>query len=561
MMSMMPMIPILLQVCSPAFAAQVSFRADTESFGEGQSVGLALTVTDTSVRGGVPRFEVPEGLSAAFESQQQQQLMQNFNLTTSTLYRYTLTALRAGDFVIPSFEVLTAAGRLTTAPLNLHVEARGTSTTGVNELTGELSELARWAGQTVVYHLRFATDRQLANGNWVPPEGKGFKLESGVEPVSTNYAVGQGDKRVSIQDLYLPLRFTESGAFKVPGGALQAQFAVERSRRRRGQMEQLFPDLGMFTDVRSEMFSAPSIAVSLKQLPKAGRPDDYSGLIGHFSLNAHVTGSSDKPPAQVKVGDTVTIALDLEGDSLVSGVKLPPLAGDGFRVYDDQPVTTAVIREGKLVTSSSFKRAVVPERPGPLTIPAVTLSTFDPSTGQYVVLSSEPVSFEVVGAAATASVASYAAGPAAAAPVEPTEELLPIRPSPSLSAPWPGIWALGLLLPGCFLTAFFGSRGLLARRPARVKLTRLGFSDLPDEVHARLSGLEQIFRETVAPKLGMGAAAVHGEDLARLGVYAPEAEVVYRLIERARYAGGGAGAAEQVRALEIALREFVEKMK
>ena len=80
-------------------------------------------------------------------------------------------------------------------------------------------------------------------------------------------------------------------------------------------------------------------------------------------------------------------------------------------------------------------------------------------------------------------------------------------------------------------------------------------------MHARLSGLEQIFRETVAPKLGMGAAAVHGEDLARLGVYAPEAEVVYRLIERARYAGGGAGAAEQVRALEIALREFVEKMK
>ncbi len=560
-MPLAPMIPILSQLCAPAFAAQVSLRADTDSFGEGQSIGLALTVTDTSVRGGVPSFSVPEGLTAAFESQQQQQLMQNFNLTTSTMYRYTLTALRAGDFVIPAFEVVTAAGRLTTTPLALHVEARGASTSGVNELTGELSDVAQWVGQTLVYHLRFATDRQLANGNWVPPEGKGFALESGIEPVSTNYTVGQGDKRVAVQDLYLPLRFTEPGAFKVPGGALQAQFAVERSRRRRGQMEQLFPDLGMFTDVRSEMFSAPSIPVSLKPPPKDGRPADYSGLIGHFSLTSGVTGSANKPPAEVKVGDTVTLSLELTGDSPVTGLKLPPLSGDGFRVYDDQPVTTGVIREGKLYTSSSFKRAVVPERPGPLTIPPVSISTFDPTAGQYVVLSSEPVSLAVVGAAATANVASFSAGPAAAAPVEPTDELLPVRPSPALAPPWPGRWALLLLLPGALLSAVLGPRLLLARRPARVKQSRLGFADLPLDVHDRLSGLEQIFREAVAPRLGMGAAAVHGEDLANLGVHAAEAEVVYRLIERARYAGGSSSAAEQVRTLEAALRDFVEKLK
>ena len=561
LMPFAPITPILFQLCSTAYAAQVSLRADTESFGEGQSIGLALTVTDTSVRGGVPSFSLPEGLTAAFESQQQQQLMQNFNLTTSTMYRYTLTALRAGDFVIPAFEVVTAAGRLTTTPLNLHVEARGTSTTGVNELTGELSEAAQWVGQTVVYHLRFATDRQLANGNWVPPEGKGFALESGIEPVATNYTVGQGDKRVAVQDLYLPLRFTEGGTFKVPGGALQAQFAVERSRRRRGQMEQLFPDLGMFTDVRSEMFSAPSIPVSLKQPPKTGRPADYSGLIGHFSLSSHVTGSADHAPAEVKVGDTVTLALELTGDSPVTGLKLPPLVGDGFRVYDDQPFATGVIRDGKLITSSSFKRAVVPERPGPLTIPPVSITTFDPSTGAYVVLSSEAVSLTVVGAAATASVASFSAGPAVVAPVEPTDDLLPIRPSPALTPPWPGLWSLLLLLPGFALTAVLGPQVLLARRPARVKQQRLDFSDLPEDVHARLSGLEQIFREAVAPLLGMGAAAVHGEDLAKLGVHASEAEVVYRLIERARYAGGGSGAVEQVRTLEVALRAFVEKLK
>lgn len=550
----------LAPAASSAFAADVSLVPDTRSFSEGQTIGLALTVTDTSLRGGVPQLQVPDGLTAAFESRQDQQLMQNFNLTSSTLYRYALTAARAGDYVIAPMEFVTAAGRLRTDAVALHVAPRGASTSGVNELTGELSDTVRWVGQTAVYHLRFATDRALANGNWVPPEGKGFVMQAGVRPVSSNYTVGEGDKRVSIQDLYVPLHFTDAGALTLPGGALQAQFAVERNRRRRGQMEQLFPDLGMFTDVRAEMFSAPSIPLNLQALPRAGRPADFSGLVGQYTLDARVNGADPAAPTQVKVGDTVTVTLELHGNAPASGIKLPPLSGDGFRVYDDQPVATTTLQDGKLAGSATFKRAIVPERPGPLTIPAVQLSAFDPAAGQYVTLSSPALSLDVVGAAATAQVASFAASPAApAAPTDPVDALLPVRTSPSLQAPWPGRWAWALLLPGALGTAAAGLRGALARRPRVRAAARLGFADLPDDPHDRLSGLEQIFREAVAPPLGMGAAAVHGEDLVRLGAHAAEAEAVYRLIERARYAGGQA-AADQVRTLEAALRAFVEKL-
>lgn len=557
----MPSVPLVLLLAAPALAADVSLVPDTRAFSEGQTVGLALTVTDTSLRGGVPQLQLPDGLTASFESRQEQQLMQNFNLTSSTLYRYALTALRAGDYVIAPMELATAAGRLRTGSVALHVAPRGASTSGVNELTGELSSSARWVGQTVVYHLRFATDRQLANGNWIPPEGKGFVLQPGVKPESSNYTVGEGDKRVSIQDLYLPLRFTDAGSITLPGGALQAQFAVERNRRRRGQVETLFPDLGMFTDVRSEVFSAPSTRLSIQAPPRAGRPADFGGLVGQFTLSARVNGAEPGSPVRVNVGDTVTIVLELTGNAPVTGVTLPPITGDGFRVYDDQPAVTTTLQGGALSGAATFKRAIVPERPGPLTIPAVQLSAFDPAAGQYVTLSSPALTLEVGGAAATAQVASFAPGAAPAAPApEPADALLPVRPAPSLQAPWPGAWAWALLLPGALGTALVAMRGLWARRRTTVVRSRLGFADLPDEPHARLSGLEQIFREAVADRLGIGAAAVHGEDLARLGEHAAEAQAVYRLVERARYAGGDA-ASVQVSALEAALRALVEKLR
>ncbi len=535
-----------------AWAAQVTLQADTTRFSEGQSVGLVLTVTETSVRGGVPRFEVPDGLTAAFESQQQQQLLLNYNLTTSTIYRYTLTAVKPGDYLIPSVSVNTAAGMLKTESVSLHVAPRGASS-GVNELTGELSETPRWVGQVVVYHLRFATDRRMGNGNWIPPEGKGFSRESGVEAVNTNYTVGEGASRVSIQDLYFPLRFTQAGAVTVPGGALQAQFAIERDRQRRpGRTEQLFPDLGMFTDVRSEVFSAPSISATVREPPAAGRPSDWDGLVGAFTLTSKVQG-----PTDVRVGDTLTLAVDLVGDSPITGVKLPPLPADGFRVYDDQPVMAAEIKDGRLVATASFKRAIVPERPGPLVLPAITLSAFDPATGQYRTLSTAPITLDIQGAAAAAQVASFS-GPAAPA-IGPIDELLPVRPSPELDPPWPGAWGLALLLPGVALLGVHGARtlaGMLAARtaPAQRALT---FDDLPTDPHGRLSGLDQIFREAVSPRLGIGAAEVHGEALARLGADAAEATAVYRLLERARYAES----AGEVADVERALRAFVEKLK
>ncbi len=560
---MMPVLTILLSGLSSAFAAQVSIEADTPTFSEGQSVGLVLTVTDTSVRGGPPRFPVPDGLTAEFESQQQQQLMLNMNLTTSTIYRYTLTALKSGDFVIPPLPVLTAAGVLQTQSLSLHVEARGASTGGVNELTGELSDAAHWVGQMVVYHLRFATDRQLQNGQWVPPEGKGFTIEPGIEPVNSTYTVGEGGTSVGVRDLYLPMRFTQAGEVSIPGGALQAQFAVERSRRRRGQMEQLFPDLGMFQDVRSEMFSAPTLHTTIKDPPKAGRPADWTGLVGEFTLTSHVTGAAVAGPVKVNVGDTVTVAVDLVGDSPVSGVKLPPLVGDGFKVYDDQPVATGTIQQGKVVATSSFKRAIVPQRPGPLTIPSIDLPVFDPAKGEYVTLHSDPVELEVGGSAASAQVASFSSGGAPQGPIGAGDELLPIRPAPSTIPRWSGRYAWLLLLPGALGLVFKGGRGLLVRRLSRAATTRaFGFEDLPTDPHERLSGLELIFREAVAPRLGIGAAAVHGEDLVRLGDVAAEAEVVYRLLERARYAdGGGGGSTRAVEALEQALRAFVKKLR
>lgn len=523
-----------------AQAAQVSIQAERSELIEGQTVGLQVVVTDASMQS-VPEIPVPEGLSLRYRTQSVQNFFVNFQSSTSVIFSYELAALKAGNYTIGPLNLQTGAGPLSTTALKLSVlprQAQG----ALDRVEGSIESAKAWIGQILVYHLRFQTERNIVNGRWSPPEAIGFSTVS-LQEEQDEISLTQDGKNIKLYELYYPLRASTVGKRTLPGGVLQAQFALPRSRAR-----QPFFGLDRFGDVQAEVFSSDAIPVEVLPLPTVGRPADFNNLVGHFSILAKTSST------QVAVGDTVTVEVQVEGNAPLDGVQLSPLVGNGFRVYDDRPSFEAALKEGKVVASAVFKRAVVPQEPGEIQIPASTLSFFDPSTGSYQTISSQPLVLQVSGAASTAQVASFSQ--TQAHPVDAQgEDILPLRPTASLSTAWKGEGAWFLALPGTVLLALEALQRLRPKKVQKEDEFKPDFSSLPSEPEARLQALDLILRTAIARRLKLRVGELQREQLAGLGEHAAVAEELYRLIEVARYRGDSGAAIEQ------RVRKLVEELR
>ena len=115
----------------------------------------------------------------------------------------------------------------------------------------------------------------------------------------------------------------------------------------------------------------PAIQVTpLPQVPEEA--GNYLGLIGEWSLGL------DSSPAQVAVGEPLTVDLTVTGRGDVQVLNAPPLDVEGFRSYDP---------EVKHLGNYEEAMAVVTWVLIPLTVdapaPRLTFSTFDPQQGVY----------------------------------------------------------------------------------------------------------------------------------------------------------------------------------
>ena len=140
---------------------------------------------------------------------------------------------------------------------------------------------------------------------------------------------------------------------------------------------------------------APPVKVEVSDIPSP-RPDNFTGGIGNYRVTANAS------PTKLRVGDPMTLNLQftqgkdsgsLELISAPDLSKLPEIA-EQFDIVDKSPVGRV---ENK---SKKFAFALRPKRAG-VTIPALSLSTFDPITENFVNINTEPIGITVSEASAT----------------------------------------------------------------------------------------------------------------------------------------------------------------
>ena len=154
------------------------------------------------------------------------------------------------------------------------------------------------------------------------------------------------------------------------------------------------------------MIEGKPCTLKVKELPEAGRPANFSGIIGTCSI---VTTAK---PVDVNVGDPIVLTIALKGLAYPDTARLPALTAQtalasSFRISDQD---SGVVQDGNKVFQCTLRalNSDVKE------IPAIALSYFDSPTGTYSDAVSQPIPITVhavktVTAADAQGIASVAA--------------------------------------------------------------------------------------------------------------------------------------------------------
>ena len=266
---------------------------------------------------------------------------------------------------------------------------------------------------------------------------------------------------------------------------------------------------------------APSVTIRAEPLPEVGRPPGFTGAVGDYRLSAEITRDDAPLGDRVAVaGEPLVLRIELEGSGNLRAAGTPelpetPEVRRAFRFFDPDTSAQTGLREEEGIAFGGrqiWEVPMVPEAGGVRNIGAVTLDVFNPRTGVYERLASDPLRLRIEGSGATAPGAD---GPVAVERL--AEDIRYLKPVGQGAArpdgPWrPGaFFFLSLGLPVLWNLGLFAARRRRAWRDAN-----------PAEYRRR--GAARSARRALArvPGSGPEAAARVGEALtdyaaARLG--------------------------------------------
>ncbi len=404
----------------------------------GETVQLEIRVT------GGRNAEVPEqiavdGLEIQRTGTSQQFEMNNFSVTSSVTYNYTILPVKPGTFKIPPQTIRVADKTLRTPELTLHVSdsrsatARAKPNTNRDTQTRSASGLAfaelivpkksAYVGEIVPIQIRLGFDPraqpQLLDGPEIT--GQGFTAQK-LQQAGQRFETING-KTYTVVSFKTAIAAARSGKFEIGPVRAKAQISVPRRAGSRPQQRSPFDlfdygdpfndpffsnPFGQFAERREIEVKSNPVPFEVKPVPP-NSPPGFSGAVGSFTM------TTDAKPKTVQVGDPITVTSTITGRGNFDRVSAPALENEsGWHKYPPSSKFTQDDDVG-ISGSKSFETVISPNEKKH-DLPLFVFSYFDPVKESYVTLRSDTIPIIVEGGAPSApNVALATAQPSAAA--------------------------------------------------------------------------------------------------------------------------------------------------
>jgi hypothetical protein len=231
-----------------------------------------------------------------------------------------------------------------------------------------------YVNQPVTLTFRFYSSIPLlAQPQYQPPDISGFWSED--LPPQRQYLTQINGKEYQVIEIKTALFPTTAGQAKI--GPAHLNVEVQNFQHSSDPFQDDF-FRGFFSSGQRVPLESDPIAVHVKPLPEAGKPQNFTGTVGKWSLSARL----DRKEA--KVGEAVTLEVRIFGEGNVKSVgkpDLPPLTG--FKVYETISSSEVQKQNDRVQGVKIYRTLLRPEVTGNLVIPPISYSYFSPGSGKY----------------------------------------------------------------------------------------------------------------------------------------------------------------------------------
>jgi hypothetical protein len=133
-----------------------------------------------------------------------------------------------------------------------------------------------------------------------------------------------------------------------------------------------------------------SVVLNCKALPEAGKPEDFSGLSGNFTISSNLSRN------ELKTNDAANLTITINGTGNLQHVEAPVIDFPADFDVTDPKITDNINTRGNAVTGSrTFEYILIPREPGEFTIPAASFSYFDTKSHSYKTLTTDSYKMKV----------------------------------------------------------------------------------------------------------------------------------------------------------------------
>lgn len=454
----------------------------------GQPVILLYRFTDTAEPQDMPQPTIMvDGLRIQFQGATRQN---NFSFSfggggaqnkSESVFEFTYAVIpeRAGVFTIPGFQVRVGGKTLRTKPAKLEVFGPGGAlppqtapavpraivppgqplpppqSSGPPDREGEayfgeilMTSKPVYVGEVVPVDIRFYFRGDLPLNDLQQPSfgGDGFTAVPLGEPQQGEQVIGSMPYRVFT--FRSAVTAVKTGEIEIPPVTLNARIVVSAVPPGFDaffdQFFRNFPGPGMGRAEQVEV-STRKRTLKVLPLPKEGRPADFSGAVGQFSLDASADPTSAGP------GEPVTLSLQVSGRGNFDAMSPPALTrADGWRTYAPKEKFQQDDAVGSAGTKTFEYKMVA--RSDQTATPGAEFSYFDPRKKEYITLRADPQQVDAAGRGGaeaddqSSAASTSSAGAPAQTPAAPVDDISAPAPAlsanrgqgfaPSLYAPW-----------------------------------------------------------------------------------------------------------------------------
>ncbi len=369
--------------------AQVSFKASVnqKEVGLGERFVVEFKVNQQGEDFKAPPFHGLQVLSGPNTSVST--FMDNTGTRFNLTYSYMLRASKLGEYTIDPAFIKVEGRTYRTEPITIKVvEKKSQAQEGPKDvfLKAYVSDRKVYQGEPFYANYRLYFRNEVFQHSFQEePDFTGFYKEF-IEQnrIETQEEYVNGNRYYSADLRKMVLIPQQTGKMEI--GSIQMTIPVRVPSRQR--------DIFGFRVNRTENrdLSATFPTIEVLPLPSKGRPTNFSGAVGQFSLQAEI--SED----EIDTDGSLSLRVKIEGTGNIKLAELPKIEfPNAFEVFDPEIKENSSVGTYGMRGSKTIEYLLVPRYGGEYKIDPIEFSYFDPKQEKYIRLQSDAFSIKVNG--------------------------------------------------------------------------------------------------------------------------------------------------------------------